>query len=153
MHWLEHKIPPPIVALFIGAAMWGSAQISPPFQVGEGIRVVAAIIFIVFGLAVTLLGAAAFRRAQTTLNPLKPETTSALVVNGVYRYTRNPMYVGFALALAGWAIYLSAPLTFFGPVLFVWFITYFQITPEERVLSEKFGQQFDVYQQRVRRWL
>ena len=153
MNWLEHKIPPPIVALFIGAAMWGSARISPQFQVGEGIRVVAAIIFIVFGLAVTLLGAAAFRRAQTTLNPLKPETASALVVNGVYRYTRNPMYVGFALVLAGWAIYLSAPLTFFGPVLFVLFITHFQIIPEERVLSEKFGQQFDVYQQRVRRWL
>ena len=63
------------------------------------------------------------------------------------------MYVGFALVLAGWAIYLSAPLTFFGPVLFVLFITYFQIIPEERVLSKKFGQQFDVYQQRVRRWL
>ena len=153
MNWLEHKPPPPIVALFIGAAMWGSARISPQFQVGEGIRVVAAIIFVVFGLAVTLLGAAAFRRAQTTLNPLKPETASALVVNGVYRYTRNPMYVGFALALAGWAIYLSAPLAFFGPVLFVLFITHFQIIPEERVLSKKFGQQFEVYQQRVRRWL
>ena len=63
------------------------------------------------------------------------------------------MYVGFALALAGWAIYLSAPLAFFGPVLFVLFITRFQIIPEERVLSEKFGQQFDVYQQKVRRWL
>ena len=153
MNWLEHKPPPPIVALFIGAAMWGSARISSQFQVGEGIRVVAAIIFVVFGLVVTLLGAAAFRRAQTTLNPLKPETVSALVVNGVYRYTRNPMYVGFALALAGWAIYLSAPLAFFGPVLFVLFITHFQIIPEERVLSKKFGQQFEVYQQRVRRWL
>ena len=153
MNWLEHKIPPPIVALFIGAAMWGSARISPQFQVAAEIRVVAAIIFVVFGLAVTLLGAAAFRRAKTTLNPLKPETASALVVNGVYRHTRNPMYVGFALVLAGWAIYLSAPLAFFGPVLFVLFITHFQIIPEERVLSEKFGQQFDVYQQRVRRWL
>lgn len=153
MHWLEHRIPPPFVALFVGAAMWGCAQISPQFQVGEDIRVVAAIIFVVFGLAVTLLGAAAFRRAQTTLNPLKPETASALVVNGVYRYTRNPMYVGFALALAGWAIYLSALLAFFGPVLFVLFITHFQIIPEERVLRVKFGQQFDVYQQRVRRWL
>ena len=153
MHWLEHKIPPPIVAFFIGAAMWGSAKISPQFQVGEGIRVVAAITFIVFGLTVTLLGAATFRRAKTTLNPLKPETVSTLVVNGVYRHTRNPMYVGFALALAGWAIYLSAYLAFFGPVLFVWFITHFQIIPEERVLSEKFGQQFVVYQQRVRRWL
>ena len=153
MHWLEHRIPPPLVTLVIGAAMWGCARISPQFQVAEGIRVVAAIILVVFGLAVTLLGAAAFRRAQTTLNPLKPETASALVVNGIYRYTRNPMYVGFGLALAGWAIYLSAPLAFFGPVLFVWFITYFQIIPEERVLREKFGQQFDVYQQRVRRWL
>jgi protein-S-isoprenylcysteine O-methyltransferase Ste14 len=99
------------------------------------------------------LGGIAFRRARTTTNPLKPEAASSLVIAGVYRYTRNPMYVGVACVLVGWAVYRGSLPAFVVPVLFVLFITRFQIIPEERVLSAKFGPKFAEYQAKVRRWL
>jgi protein-S-isoprenylcysteine O-methyltransferase Ste14 len=153
MHWLDHKIPPPIVGAFAGAVMWGIAQVTPAFQIQAPLRLAIAAVFFAIGLAIILLGGAAFRRVGTTVNPLKPETTSSLVVTGIYRYTRNPMYVGFASVLIGWAVCLEAPLALIGLVFFVLFITRFQIIPEERELNAKFGQEFIAYRERVRRWL
>lgn len=100
-----------------------------------------------------LSGVMAFRRARTTVNPLNPEAATALVIVGVYRYTRNPMYVGLATMLVGWAVYLAAPLALLGPPIFVLFIARFQIVPEERALAEKFGREFADYRKKVRRWL
>ena len=94
-----------------------------------------------------------FRRARTTVNPLKPETSAALVSTGVYSFTRNPMYLGMALALFAWAVYLSSVWSLLGPVLFALYITRFQIVPEERVLDGLFGASFAAYKKRVRRWL
>jgi protein-S-isoprenylcysteine O-methyltransferase Ste14 len=87
------------------------------------------------------------------VNPLHPEATSSLVITGIYRHTRNPMYVGFAAVLLGWAAYLAAPLALLGPLTFVLYITRFQIIPEERALHAKFGPEFAAYQARVRRWI
>jgi protein-S-isoprenylcysteine O-methyltransferase Ste14 len=153
MHLLEHKIPPPIVAALVGAAMWTAAQVSPALQIEGNLRFAIAGGFALLGLVFAALGFAAFRRAKTTVNPVKPEEASSLVMSGVYRYTRNPMYVGLAALLLGWAVYLAAPWVLLGPVLFVLFITRFQIIPEERVLSSKFGKEYSEYKQRVRRWL
>ena len=99
-----------------------------------------------------LLGLLAFFRRGTTINPLRPAKASALVTGGIYRITRNPMYVGMAFLLAGWAVWLGALWPFLGPVLFVAYLTRFQILPEERILRGKFAE-FDAYATRVRRWL
>jgi len=72
---------------------------------------------------------------------------------GIYRFTRNPMYVGLALVLLGWAALLSSPWALLGPLVFVLYINRFQIAPEERVLSAKFGAAYTEYIARVRRWL
>ena len=112
-----------------------------------------AILFGLFGLVVALLGFRAFGEAKTTVNPVKIETASSLVTTGVYRYTRNPMYVGLASLLVAWAIYLAAPLTLLGPLAFVLYITRFQIIPEERALSRIFGRPYDDYRAMVRRWI
>jgi protein-S-isoprenylcysteine O-methyltransferase Ste14 len=95
----------------------------------------------------------AFRRANTTINPVKIEAASSIVTNGIYRYTRNPMYVGLTLLLAGWAIHIAVPFVLLGPLVFILYITRFQIIPEERVLTSKFGGEYRKYQERVRRWL
>jgi len=153
MRWLEHKIPPPIVGLLTGIGMWFVAKTSPSITLDSQLRLTAAGLFVLAGLAVTLLGGAAFRKAKTTVNPLKPEAASTLVVFGIYHHTRNPMYVGFAMVLVGWSVFLSAPFALLGPIFFVLFITRFQILPEERVLGVKFGQQFAQYTMKVRRWL
>jgi protein-S-isoprenylcysteine O-methyltransferase Ste14 len=105
------------------------------------------------GTVLIAWGLASFRRAGTTFNPLKPEATSSLVVSGVYAFTRNPMYLGFLFVLVGWAVFLSNALAFLLLLLFVLYMNRFQIQPEERVLTARFGQEFLAYKSRVRRWI
>lgn len=150
---LEHKIPPPIVGALIAAAMWAVSASGPQFPMASEFRCAAVVILVVAGVAFDLLGLAAFRAARTTVNPLRPERASALVTGGVYRVTRNPMYVGMGLLLLAWGACLSALLPFFGPAFFVLYITRFQIRPEERVLVSIFGGEYSNYAARVRRWL
>jgi protein-S-isoprenylcysteine O-methyltransferase Ste14 len=153
MRLLELRIPPPIVALTVAGGMWLVARSAPVLQVPHTVRLAAAIALAVLGAAVALAGVLSFRRARTTLNPLKPETSAALVTGGVYSFTRNPMYLGMLLALIGWAAYLSSSWSLLGPVLFVMYIARFQIVPEEKALDQLFGASFAEYRRRVRRWI
>jgi protein-S-isoprenylcysteine O-methyltransferase Ste14 len=153
MPTLEKKIPPPVVGALVAAAMWSVSALGPQLSIASAPRNSAIAILVLAGLAFDLLGLLAFRASRTTVNPLKPERTSALVTDGVYRVTRNPMYVGMALLLLAWAVHLSALLPFAGPVVFAFYITRFQIQPEERVLLGLFGDRYSAYAARVRRWL
>jgi protein-S-isoprenylcysteine O-methyltransferase Ste14 len=117
------------------------------------VRLVATITIAVAGVAMAIAGVLGFRRAKTTLNPFKPAATSSLVTSGVYRLTRNPMYVGLAFGLLAWAVFLSSAWSLLGPLVFVLYMTRFQIMPEERVLSGIFGAAYAEYQAKVRRWL
>jgi len=103
--------------------------------------------------AIGIAGVRAFQRARTTVDPLRPEKASALVTSGIYRRTRNPMYVALAIALLGWAIWLGHPLALLGVAAFVAWINRFQIAPEERALRALFGPEFERYCSEVRRWL
>ncbi len=150
---LEHKIPPPVVGALVAAAMWLVSALGPQFPIASGPKIALVAILAAAGVAFDLMGLLAFRAARTTINPLKPERASAMVIGGVYRISRNPMYVGLALLLLAWAVYLSAPLPFAGPVIFALYITRFQIKPEERVLRGIFGEEYSAYAARVRRWL
>jgi protein-S-isoprenylcysteine O-methyltransferase Ste14 len=153
MHFLETKIPPPVVALLLGGAMWWIAQDNPPLEMPRAIRAVAGIAIALLGGGIAVSGAHAFWRARTTLNPMRPEKTTSLVTSGIYRHTRNPIYVGDALLLAGWAAYLSSPWTLAGPVAFVLYMNRFQVAPEERALARLFGADYESYKRSVRRWL
>lgn len=153
MKSLELKIPPPAVAALIVAAMWGISLITPLLDVPLFTRVSAAIVLALTGGGFSLAGVISFRRAKTTVNPMKPETATSLVSSGIYSVTRNPMYVGLLLVLLAWAIYLSSAWALLGPVGFVLYISRFQIAPEERVLSTLFGSEYTAYQSKVRRWL
>jgi protein-S-isoprenylcysteine O-methyltransferase Ste14 len=150
---LELRIPPPVVGLLVGAGMWAVAHALPILHVPRLVRLAAVAVLGASGVAVAIGGVIAFRRARTTVNPLKPETSSALVCTGVYSFTRNPMYLGMALVLVAWAAFLSSVWSLAGLALFAWYITRFQIVPEERVLEKLFGASFAEYRQRVRRWL
>ncbi|MGC4009559.1 MAG: isoprenylcysteine carboxylmethyltransferase family protein [Pseudomonas sp.] len=148
MDWLEHRIPPPLVAIITGLLMWLAVRpITAPAAVWLALLVALG------GVAVCLAGVASFRRARTTVNPLKPESASSLVVSGIYRHTRNPMYLGFAIVLLGWCVFLGSALAVVGVALFVLYIGRFQIHPEERALRELFGAEFDAFCGRVRRWV
>jgi protein-S-isoprenylcysteine O-methyltransferase Ste14 len=150
---LDHRIPPPLVGAVIAAAMWGVAGVGPAFDWPALPKYVIVGLLAAAGSAFDLLGLIAFRASRTTVNPLKPQRASALVTGGVYRITRNPMYVGLALLLLAWAVHLAALLPLLGPVLLVLYLTRFQIRPEERALEARFGQAYADYAARVRRWL
>src|SRR4051794_39186552 len=103
---MELKIPPPVVALLVGVAMWGISRLAitvlgPALDLPRLTRAALAAPFIVAGIVISLLGVATFRRARTTINPMKPDAASSLVTGGIYRFTRNPMYLGLTLGLLG----------------------------------------------------
>ena len=153
MSYLENRIPPPLVAIAVAAAMWFLARFGSAVEIAIGVRLAAAGLVALVGLAVMGLGVGAFGRARTTLNPVKIDTASALVTDGIFAHTRNPMYLGMTIILLAWAVYLAAPWSLIGPVAFVLFMTRFQIVPEERVLAAKFTSAYLDYTSKVRRWV
>lgn len=150
---LNNRIPPPVVALLIGLMMGGAAWLTPPQAASVALRVgLGGALFLVAGL----LGGpafAAFGRAGTTISPVRIEEASSLVTTGIYRVTRNPIYVALTVLLISLAVLLARPWLLLGPVGFVLFTTRFQILPEERVMQAKFGAGYAAYRRRVRRWL
>lgn len=153
MRFLELKIPPPLVGLLCALAMWGLARLSPAWPAPAGVREFATACLVAAGLLVDLLGLLGFRAQRTTINPLAPQRSTSLVTGGIYRLTRNPMYLGMAALLLAWATWLWTPAALLGPLVFILYITRFQIQPEERMLQRLFGDAYVEYASRVRRWL
>jgi protein-S-isoprenylcysteine O-methyltransferase Ste14 len=150
---LELKIPPVAVALITAACMWFAARAVPGFDVPFPGHVVISGMVAVSGGFIALLGVVALSRAGTTVNPMKPASSSSLVVTGIYSVTRNPMYLGVLLVLLAWAINLANALTVLFLPGFVWYMGRYQIEPEERALASLFGSAFTAYAARVRRWI
>jgi protein-S-isoprenylcysteine O-methyltransferase Ste14 len=153
MQSLDTRVPPPAVAAAAAVAMWGISRVTPLLQLPGDWRLAAAASIALAGMGFTVSGMIAFRRARTTINPTTPHKSSVLVDSGVYRITRNPMYVGLACVLVAWAVFLSSPWALLGPLAFVLYIGRFQIGPEERALEKLFGSEYAAYRARVRRWL
>lgn len=153
MQILELKIPP--VALFIAflLVMWAASAVLSTISFALPGASAIACLFAFVGASIAVAGVQAFRRHDTTVNPMQPEKTAAIVTVGAYRFTRNPMYLGLALMLGGWAIFLTNLVALLLVPVFVTYMTQFQIKPEERALLEKFGSSFSNYMLEVRRWI
>lgn len=153
MQVLELRIPPVALFLAAAAAMGGLAVAFPGVRfVFPGQLLAASLILLAAGL-VGMAGVRVFARHETTVNPLQPQRASRLVAAGIYRYSRNPMYLALALALAAWATWLGSwPAVLVVPA-FVLAMNRWQILPEERALAILFGAEYEAYRQRVRRWL
>ncbi len=150
---LESKIPPPAVVVITGVLMWlvSHATWRLGFDLPGHAWLGAA--FGVVGFVTGATGVATFRKANTTVNPIKLHSSSSLVTWGPYRLSRNPMYVGGLMMLTGWALFLLNALVFVLLAVYVLYINRFQIVPEERALTSLFGSEYVAYQARVRRWL
>jgi protein-S-isoprenylcysteine O-methyltransferase Ste14 len=153
MRDLELKVPPLIVVAIAAAFMWAIARAAPNLTLLYPGRVPVATAFLVIGIAIVVMGVLAFRRSSTTVDPRFPENASHIVSSGIYRYTRNPMYLGMLVVLIAWMALLSNVGTVVMPALFVLYITRWQIVPEERALAQKFGAEYELYRKSVRRWL
>ena len=150
---LELRVPPPVVTALCALLVWfiGEAVPAADFHLpaGRWIALGLAALGVVTGVAAALQ----FRVAKTTIHPLRPEESSALVVGGLFRFTRNPMYLGMLLVLVAWALCVANAAALVVLPLYVAYLNRFQIAPEERALQARFGAAFEDYRRAVRRWI
>ncbi|HEX5393767.1 MAG TPA: isoprenylcysteine carboxylmethyltransferase family protein [Rhodocyclaceae bacterium] len=153
MKSLETKIPAPVVAAILGGVMKFYA-LSAHIQIDASpLLETIGVKFAELSALIALSAFVSFWFAKTTINPLDPSQASALVTSGIFRITRNPMYLSLLLLLIAYTIRLGSWVEGIGPILFAAYVTRFQIIPEERILSEKFGSAFLAYMSRTRRWI
>jgi len=152
---LARRFPPVLVWLVVGALMALCARLVPsaPLPLSNTTGVVLIGASTALGVTFAVAAVVQFGRAQTTVDPRMPDNASALVTSGVFRFTRNPMYLGLSLLLAAWALKLNHPVALAGPPLFVLWIDRMQIPFEERAMSARFGEAFDRYCRTTRRWI
>ncbi len=153
MKALELKIPPAAQFLAVAAGMWLIAEYVPSLDIAIPGRKLLVVAFFCLGGAVALPAIVTFRTAGTTVDPRYPEKASRLVVSGIYRYSRNPMYLGLLCLLIAWAFYLSNLLGFACLPLFVLGMNRLQIRLEEKAMEKQFGDEYRAYRKSVRRWI
>ncbi|HHT7855308.1 methyltransferase family protein [Pasteurella multocida] len=142
------RLPPPVIFLACTAVMW----CLPPIYQFPRYEWLVVLCMLMSGL----IGSGSlwqFWQAKTTVDPIRLENSSALVVSGIYQFSRNPMYLSLALLLLAWGLWLASLSAVLFLVVFVFCITQFQIKPEERQLEKLFGDAYLDYKQKVRRWL
>ena len=146
-------IPPPIQTLFSAILMWVISQYLNQANFNLNGMNGFALVCLISGGIIIVLGINKFRQTKTTINPHKPNEASSLVVGGIYRYTRNPMYFGLLIILFSIALYLKNLISFLVIPLYMLFITKYQIIPEEEALENIFGEEYKSYKNKVRRWI
>jgi len=148
------KIPPAIIAIMALITMVIIAKSLPQFSFLLPNKLLIAIVVAITGISIAAAGVVAFRKLQTTVNPTKPGTASTLAVDGIYKWSRNPMYLGILLFLIACGIYAANLIALVVmPFVFLVYMTVYQIKPEEDALTLIFGEDFVQYKARVRRWL
>lgn len=150
---MKPRLPPIFQLLTGGLVSWSLARRFPTADYAAPVLWFVAVALLLFGFTILTNAVLSFVRQKTTVNPLEPQKAEHLVITGLYRFTRNPMYLGLAAILIGFALILQNALALLGPLLFLISITVLQITPEERALSKNFGDEYDEYKRRVRRWI
>ena len=147
------RVPPVLLTAAFALLMWITSTVTPSVDIPLPARAILALPLAAAGLAVTTLAVKGFREQRTSVNPLDLTRPSAVVTTGVYRVSRNPMYLAMLLGLLALGCLLSNPISMGIAVLFVPTITRLQIIPEERVLSDRFGSAYTTYCATVRRWI
>jgi len=147
------RIPPVPIAFICGLMIWVLATFVGTHSMGTEIRQVVATLLLTLAAVIDLAALVTFLRAKTTIDPRYPDKTSTMVTSGIYKFSRNPMYLGLALLLASLSLWLGARFGLFVVVAFVLYMNRFQIEPEEQALEKQFGEMYLKYKASVRRWI
>ncbi len=146
-------VPPPVVVAIVGVVMWAVDRKLELGKFESALQAPVAGVLLIAGLLLMFVAVGAFVAARTTINPLKPSRASSLITTGIFRISRNPIYLGDLLILAALAVWLGNVVNVVLLILFVWYVNRFQIIPEQRALTKLFGESYAAYCSRVRRWL
>ncbi len=138
-----------VVAMVMLVIQW----LTPDMNIQGDWNVPLFVTLFICGVALVLMGGVEFFRNNTTVSPLNLDNTTHLVTSGIYRYSRNPMYLGIVFCLLAWAILIGSYISIVGLPVFICYITKYQIILEESALESKFGKFFVEYKNRVRRWI
>lgn len=150
---MKARIPPPLLVLFCGLAMWGLDRVFYTARAEMPLQSWLAGLLLLIAVGLMVLTVLRMLRLRTTVNPLRPGNASTLITDGVFSISRNPIYLGDLLLLFAWAVWLGNVVVLLPVPLFVWFISRYQIAPEEEALAARFGESYRAYSERVRRWL
>ena len=150
MKFLQKVLPPIHLALCL-VIMYLLHHFLPLLRVIPGHYTNAGLPIVLMGLFTTSLGATTFRKADTPVRPFEPSTT--LVTHGLFRFSRNPMYLGMVIILAGAAVFMGTLSPFFIVPVFIVILQEGYIKHEELFMEKLFGETYRDYKSRVRRWL
>ena len=148
---MNNRIPPPIVTFICGITIYYSKSFFNQFLSYSNNRI--SLFLLILGLFVFISAVRSFRKQRTTVNPLEPRQASSLVVSGIFKYSRNPMYLGMLIVLLSISFNFNLIGGIITSLFFYVFITKFQIIPEEVAMNELFGDQFIDYSKKTRRWV
>ena len=148
---IKTKLPPPLVALIFGFLINYTKNIFPKIEIKN--QIIFGSFMIINGLIIILSAIILFKKYQTTISPLNPSNATKLITNGIYKFSRNPMYLGLLLVLLGISIILNLTGGFFFILLFISYMNLFQIIPEENAMVDLFKDEFLEYKINVRRWI
>ena len=150
---LALKVIPPVQLVICAALMFSLSDYFPQYHFSLALSFPLIILLIAAASIIGILAVYSFHKHNTTFHPHTPEKTSTVVDTGIYAYSRNPMYLALILVLFSLALYLKNLTCFAVMPLFIWYITRYQIKPEEVMLDKLFPIEYQAYSQKVRRWL
>ena len=148
---IKTKFPPPLVALTFGFLINYTKNIFPKIEVKN--EFIFGSLMIISGLIIILSAIILFKKYQTTITPLNPSNATKLITDGIYKFSRNPMYLGLLLVLLGISTILNPIGGLFLIPLFILYLNFFQIIPEENAMVDLFKDEFLDYKKNVRRWI
>ena len=148
---MNNKIPPPIVTFICGIVIYFSKTFFNQFFSYSNNTI--SLFLLIFGLVVFISAVKSFRTHKTTVNPLEPRKASSLVTSGIFKFSRNPMYLGMLIILLSISFKFNIIGGMITSLFFYIFITKFQIIPEEVAMNELFGNEFIDYKKKTRRWI
>ena len=148
---IKTKFPPPLVALTFGFLINYTKNIFPKIEIKN--EIIFGSFMIISGLIIILSAIILFKKYKTSITPLNPSNATKLITDGIYKFSRNPMYLGLLLMLVGISIILNLTGGFLFILLFIFYINLFQIIPEENAMVDLFKDEFTEYKKNVRRWI
>jgi len=150
---LALKVIPPVQIIVCAGLMLSLKSFFPQYHFYLTFNFPIIIILVASASIIGILALYGFHKHKTTFHPHTPEKTSTVVDSGIYAYSRNPMYLALVLILLALALYLKNLTCFTIIPMFIWYITRYQIKPEEETLDKLFPNNYQTYRNKVRRWL